>query len=105
MERIIVPEGVADAILGSASSTRMLEAILGIRMSARGNEIMVDDPADAERVTAFVAQLAEIARLGHPLRRLDVEVAARLARDEPGVDLRSYLVEAAIPTPTKKLIY
>ena len=109
--RILVSEALTDALMGPQNANlRSLESILGLRLSARGNELFVE-PADpgsasiAERMPAFVEQLTEVLRRGTPLRRMDVVVAARLLRDEPEVDLTAYLVDSVIPTPARKLIY
>ena len=112
MDRIELPEGLAESLLGPRNGNlRLLEGAFGTPISVRGREILLGDgkqaveAATVERIQRFVLQMAAIAAAGHPMRRHDVEAAVRILRQDPEVDLKTYLLDAAIPTPTRKLIY
>ena len=92
--------GIKDANL------RAVERATGATVAARGSTVVVEgDAAAVEAAAGILSQLAELVRDGVVLRPQDIELAARLVTESPGLSVRQLVVEQAImPTERKRLL-
>ena len=92
--------GVRDANL------RALEAATGARISARGGSILVEGAKEVVPVVAqLLEELASLIDRGLAPRPHDLEAAARMVLETPGLTLSKLLVEQAVaPTDRRRLI-
>ena len=83
MRKVALPEEVLIDVFGHHDENlRAIEKDLGVRVSARGTEVTVQGDADKEALaTNLVEQLVTVVRGGYALKKGDVEIAARLLRD------------------------
>jgi phosphate starvation-inducible PhoH-like protein len=80
---VVEENGVVAALLGERDENlRLIERLLPVQVSARGQEIRVRGEADqVERVRALLEALAEAVRGGHKLTRADFRYAVEMARE------------------------
>lgn len=92
--------GVRDANL------RAIEQATGVRISARGSSVLVEGADDAVRAASSVlSELAVLVADGVSLKVPDLEAAARLIVESPGLSLRQLLVEEAVaPSDRRRLL-
>ncbi len=83
MRKVALPEEVLIDVFGQHDENlRAIEKDLGVRVSARGTEVTVQGESEKEALAAnLVEQLVTVVRAGYPLKKGDVEIAARLLRD------------------------
>src|SRR3989442_12516542 len=83
MRKVALPEEVLIDVFGHYDENlRAIEKALGVRVSARGTEVTVQGDADKEALAAnLIDQLVAVVRGGYALKKGDVEIAARLLRD------------------------
>jgi phosphate starvation-inducible PhoH-like protein len=80
----------------------MLEEAFGVRMSARGDEIVLDGPPEAvERAERTVVELAALTAEGYELRPDDVAFAIKASRNPDETPLKDLLL-TNVPIATKK---
>jgi phosphate starvation-inducible PhoH-like protein len=82
--RFAVPDNRSAAQLygRQEENLRALEAALGVRILARGNELWITGPPEeAARAEAVLSRLARLAEQGYELRPRDVQYAAEAARE------------------------
>jgi phosphate starvation-inducible PhoH-like protein len=106
MKKVQVPEGQVASLLGDYDDNlRMLEAVFGVSLSARGDELTVDgeDP-DVDRAAHFLSQIAGLMGRGYRLRKEDLQTAANLFRRDGGVVLADYFLEGRIRASAKKTV-
>ncbi len=81
---------------------KMIEDAFGIRISARGNEVFLNGPAETVRQAQCVlTNLSSLVSEGVPIRQDDVEYAIRTVREEPDVPAGE-LFSDRIPIASKK---
>jgi phosphate starvation-inducible PhoH-like protein len=92
MRRLAVPEEILVDVFGHYDENlRTIERDLGVRVSARGTEVAVQGDADQEALAAnLIEQLVTVVKNGHTLRKGDVEIAARLLRDNRAAALHDF---------------
>ena len=92
--------GVRDANL------RAIEQATGARISARGTSVVVEGSEDAVRVASSVlSELVTLVGDGISLKVPELEAAARLMVESPGLSLRQLLVEEAVaPSERRRLL-
>jgi phosphate starvation-inducible PhoH-like protein len=92
MRRLAVPEEILVDVFGHYDENlRAIERDLGVRVSARGTDVTVRGDADQEALAAnLIEQLVTVVRNGHSLRKGDVEIAARLLRDNRAAVLHDF---------------
>jgi phosphate starvation-inducible PhoH-like protein len=92
MRRLAVPEGILIDVFGHYDENlRAIERDVGVRISARGTEVSVQGDQDKEALAAdLIDQLVTVVRNGYALRKGDVEIAARLLRDNRSAVLQDF---------------
>src|SRR5439155_488105 len=83
MRKVALPEEVLIDVFGHHDENlRAIEKDVGVRVSARGTEVTVQGDPEKEALAAnLIEQLVTVVRGGYALKRGDVEIAARLLRD------------------------
>ncbi len=82
---------------------RAIERALGVRLLARGNELIIEGPAP-DRVVTLLDQLLALARAGHHLTAQDVRYAAGLAKDGRQEDLGEVFADTLVTTTRGRTI-
>ncbi len=81
---------------------RTLEDALDVRIVARGHDIMLKgEERQVRRAERALTQLAELVRVGAPVRAVEVRAAIRMLADDEEADLKSVFADA-IPVPSRK---
>src|SRR5258706_11238831 len=85
MRKVALPEEVLAEVFGHYDENlKSIEKDLGVRVSARGTEVTVQGDPEKEALAAnLIDQLVGVVRGGYALKKGDVEIAARLLRDNP----------------------
>ena len=107
MKKISVPEEGARALFGvHDENLKSLEKSLGVQIISRGEQLLVEgDSEQVAKLESIFAQLSELSENGHRLSAGDLRIALRLIRQDPGVSLRDYFLDAVIyPTKHKKVM-
>ncbi|MBI4590136.1 MAG: PhoH family protein [Candidatus Rokubacteria bacterium] len=84
---------------------RALESLLGLRIVARGNEIILkgEEPQVA-RAERLLTQLSDLVHAGTPIHAAEVRAALRILADDEGADLRGILLDSiAVPARKKQI--
>src|SRR5213593_920203 len=92
MLKVGVPEGILIDVFGHYDENlRAIERDVGVRVSARGTEVTVQGDAEKEALAAnLIGQLVSVVQNGYSLRKGDVEIAARLLRDNRSAVLHDF---------------
>ncbi len=99
-----------EVLAGTLDETlRLIEERFGVRVSARGDRVIVDAEGDdgASReslVESLLRQLAGLHERGLALRREDVRTAIGLLERDPGVRLADHFVRARLTPSSKKAV-
>ncbi|MEW6543756.1 MAG: PhoH family protein [Nitrospirota bacterium] len=104
MRKIKFREGTNTASLFGSRDLhlKMIEEDLGVRVSARGDEVALDGPPDAvRRAERLLVELAALTAEGYELKAEDVAVALKAARNGADVPLRDLLL-STVPIATKR---
>src|SRR5206468_6255779 len=81
---------------------QIIEKDLGVRVSARGDELLLDGPSDAVRQAEKVlTELASLTLEGYDLRPEDITFALKAARSQEPVPLRELFL-STVPIATRK---
>ncbi len=92
MLKVGVPEGILIDVFGHFDENlRAIERDVGVRVSARGAEVTVQGDSEKESLAAnLIGQLVTVVQNGYALRKGDVEIAARLLRDNRSAVLQDF---------------
>lgn len=92
MRKLAIPEAIRIDVFGNYDENlRAIERDLGVRLSARGTDVTVQGDSEQEALAAnLIEQLVEVVQGGYPLRKGDVEIAARLLRDNRAAVLTDF---------------
>ena len=92
MRKVSLPEDSLVDLFGHYDENlKAIEKDLGVRVSARGSEVTIQGDADKESLAAsLIDQLASVVRSGYALKKGDVEIAARLLRDNRSAVLQEF---------------
>ncbi|MBI4169944.1 MAG: PhoH family protein [Acidobacteria bacterium] len=92
MRKLAVPEEILIEVFGHYDENlRAIERDIGVRISARGTEVTVQGDQEKEALAAdLIDQLVTVVRNGYTLRKGDVEIAARLLRDNRSAVLQDF---------------
>ena len=95
---VTVPEKLSAELFGPYDENlRVLEKVAGVRVAARGTEIHLSGPPrDLERAERLILQMVDLLESGYSLRKGDVEIAARLLRDNPEAVLTEFFSQGRI---------
>ena len=104
MRKVKLREGTDTASLFGRHDQhlRMLEEAFGVRMSARGDEVVLDGaPESVDRAEKTLAELAALTLEGYELRPEDVAFAIKTSRNPGETPLKDLLL-TNVPIATKK---
>ncbi len=92
MRKVALPEEVLVDVFGHYDENlKAIEKDLGVRVSARGTEVIVQGDPEKEALAAnLIDQLVGVVRGGYALKKGDVEIAARLLRDNRSAVLHEF---------------
>ena len=92
MRKLAVPEEVLIDLFGHYDENlKAIESDLGVRISARGSDLTIQGEAEREALAGnLISQLVAVVRSGYALKKGDVEIAARLLRDNRGATLQEF---------------
>jgi phosphate starvation-inducible protein PhoH and related proteins len=98
MRKVALPEELLIDVFGHYDENlKAIEKDLGVRVSARGAEITVQGDPEKEALAAnLIDQLVAVVRGGYPLKRGDVEIAARLLRDNRAAVLQEFFASGRL---------
>jgi len=98
MRKVALPEEILIDVFGHHDENlRAIEKDLGVRVSARGTEVTVQGDAEKEALAAnLVEQLVTVVRGGYALKKGDVEIAARLLRDNRQAVLHEFFASGRL---------
>ena len=105
--RIEVDQADAGHVFGVRDANlRAIEQATGARLAARGTTVHVEGPDEAVRLaSAVLTELVALVGEGVTLKGPELESAARLMAQTPGVSLRQLLVEEAVaPSERRRLL-
>ncbi len=98
MRKVALPEEFLIDVFGHYDENlKTIEKDLGVRVSARGAEVTVQGDPDREALAAnLIDQLAMVVRGGYALKKGDVEIAARLLRDNRSAVLHEFFASGRL---------
>ena len=98
MRKVALPEELLIDVFGQYDENlKTIEKDLGVRVSARGAEVTVQGDADRESLAAnLIEQLVSVVRGGYALKKGDVEIAARLLRDNRSAVLHEFFASGRL---------
>src|SRR5436309_5827150 len=98
MRKVALPEEILIDVFGHYDENlKAIEKDLGVRVSARGTEVTVQGDPDKEALAAhLIDQLVTVVRGGYALKKGDVEIAARLLRDNRAAVLQEFFASGRL---------
>ena len=104
--KIAVPDEGIETLFGSHDENlRQFEAQFDVRIQTDGHALLVSgEAAGLGRMERLVDQLAGLIREGHALSDDDVRQAARLVAEDAGVDVRDFLLRAAVRPSSRRQV-
>ena len=95
MKKIALPEEGVETLFGSHDANlKHIEALLDVRLSTHGDQLIVEGDKDAERrVELIFDQLRVLIGEGYVLAIGDVKTAAQLLVENADLDLRDYFLK------------
>src|SRR2546426_6874115 len=98
MRKVALPEELLIDVFGHYDENlKAIEKDLGVRVSARGAEVTVQgDPEKEALATNLIDQLVMVVRGGYALKKGDVEIAARLLRDNRAAVLQEFFASGRL---------
>ena len=98
MRKVALPEEFLIDVFGHYDENlKAIEKDLGVRVSARGAEVTVQgDPEREALATNLIDQLVMVVRGGYALKKGDVEIAARLLRDNRAAVLQEFFASGRL---------
>jgi len=98
MRKVALPEEFLIDVFGHYDENlKAIEKDLGVRVSARGAEVTVQgDPEKEALATNLIDQLVMVVRGGYALKKGDVEIAARLLRDNRAAVLQEFFASGRL---------
>jgi phosphate starvation-inducible PhoH-like protein len=107
MERLVLPEEGLLHLFGiNNENLRVLERSLGVRIESRGNEVRLEGPAsEVARVKRVLEQLGALLKQGYSLQKGDLEVALRLLKQQPDLNLVEFFLNCHLQASSKRVIY
>jgi phosphate starvation-inducible protein PhoH and related proteins len=106
MKKISVPEEGARALFGiHDENLKSIEKALGVQIVTRGDELLVEgDPEQVEKLENIFRQFSELVAEGYQVNAGDLRVALRLVRQDPGVSLKDFFVNAVLQAARKRVM-
>ena len=89
----------------SESHLKLLAALTGARLGARGNEVLISgDGAEVDLTGSILRQLYALLLEGYPLYETDVEHAARILAGNRKAKLRDVFLDTVFVTANKRVV-
>lgn len=106
MDQLTVPEEGLLHIFGIKDKTRrFLEKASGVKLSARGDQVMIDGPSEqVALIRNLIQSISTLLEKGVPIREGDVKVAYRILSRHPEADLNAFFTNSRLRTSDDKLI-
>jgi phosphate starvation-inducible PhoH-like protein len=106
MRKLAVPETILIDIFGQHDENlRTIERDLGVRVSARGTDVTVQgDPEKVALAASLVEQLVSVVQNGYALKKGDVEIAARLLRDNRSATLHDFFTAGRLRATSSRYV-
>src|SRR4051794_34740406 len=84
---------------------RMLEDEFGVKISSRGNEILVQGTPDAvATVEKLLGEMQQLIRQGYPLKRSDINTGMRVLRDKPDLNIVDFFTDDSLGASLKRVV-
>jgi phosphate starvation-inducible protein PhoH and related proteins len=98
MRKVALPEELLIDVFGHYDENlKAIEKDVGVRVSARGTEVTVQGDPEKEALAAnLIDQLVAVVRGGYSLKKGDVEIAARLLRDNRAAVLQEFFASGRL---------
>jgi phosphate starvation-inducible protein PhoH and related proteins len=106
MRKIAVSDEGVETFFGAYDENlRHLETLFGVRIRTDGHELVVDgDAAAVDQVERVVDQVGALMREGYKFAKGEVQIAASLVAEDPGVELRDHFLRGSLRPSTKRLV-
>jgi phosphate starvation-inducible PhoH-like protein len=106
MRKIAVSDEGVETFFGAYDENlRHLETLFGVRIRTDGHELVVDgDAAAVDQVERVVDQVSALMREGYKFAKGEVQIAASLVAEDPGVELRDHFLRGSLRPSTKRLV-
>jgi phosphate starvation-inducible PhoH-like protein len=106
MRKIAVSDEGVETFFGAYDENlRHLETLFGVRIRTNGHELVVDgDAAAVDQVERVVDQVSALMREGYKFAKGEVQIAASLVAEDPGVELRDHFLRGSLRPSTKRLV-
>jgi phosphate starvation-inducible protein PhoH and related proteins len=107
MQKIRIPSQYFELLVGKLDENlKALEKAMGVRTSARGDEIFIEGPEErVAQAETLVNKLLNLLENGYTIANGDVKTAAALLQEDPQVDLKRFFLSSKITTSPKKTVY
>jgi phosphate starvation-inducible protein PhoH and related proteins len=107
MLKIRIPSQYFELLVGKLDENlKALEKAIGVRASARGDEIFIDGPEEASaQAEVLINKLLDLLENGYTIANGDVKTAAVLLQQDPHVDLKRFFLSSKISPSSKKTVY
>jgi phosphate starvation-inducible PhoH-like protein len=107
MRKIRIPSQYFELLVGKLDENlKALEKSLGVRASARGDEIFIEGSEEkSAQAEVLVNKLLDLLENGYTIANGDVKTAASLLQQDPELDLKRFFLSSKISTSPKKTVY
>jgi phosphate starvation-inducible PhoH-like protein len=101
-----VPDEGVETLFGNYDENlRTLERRFNVQIRTDGHELLVDgEPEAVDAVERFVGQFSALVREGYRFSRGEVQTAADLLAEDPGIDLRDHFMRGALRASSKRQV-
>ncbi len=106
MTVISLTEKSLEALSGTMEENfRYLAERLGVSLSARGDTVTLDGPAESvEMARKLLEELGRLVARGYAVGKEDFRTALRVLEEDPGIDLVEFFTDASIPDSVKRVV-
>jgi len=107
MRKVQVPPQYFEALVGRLDENlKTLEKALSVRISARGNEIMIDgDENPSIQAELILGKILNLLESGYAVAADDIKTATELAKQDPDIDLKKFFLNSRIIPSARKTVY
>jgi phosphate starvation-inducible protein PhoH and related proteins len=101
-----VPDEGVETLFGTYDENlRTLERRFNVQIRTDGHELLVDgEPEAVDAVERFVGQFAALVREGYRFSKGEVQTAADLLAEDPGIDLRDHFMRGSLRASSKRQV-
>ncbi len=107
MRKLQVPPQYFEALVGRLDENlKTLEKALSVRISARGNEIMIEgDEVSCAQTELTLGKVLSLLESGYAVTANDIKTATELAQQDPDLDLKKFFLSSRIIPSARKTVY